>query len=118
MEYAIAVIDIGMTNKKVAVYDQNLKQLDAAYKNFEPLQIPHPVTGEQLDAHDLQGMKDWFFATLKDFAGKYPIKAISVTTHGATFVCLDKAGRECAPCIFYTYEPGPDFQTEFYQTVG
>ncbi len=118
MEYAIAVIDIGMTNKKVAVYDQNLKQLDAAYKNFEPLQIPHPVTGEQLDAHDLQGMKDWFFATLKDFAGKYPIKAISVTTHGATFVCLDKAGRECAPCIFYTYEPGPDFQSEFYQTVG
>ena len=118
MDYAVAVIDIGMTNKKVAVYDQNLRQLDAAYKNFEPMQIPHPVTGDELDVHDLQGMKDWFFATLKEFAQKYPIKAISVTTHGATFVCLDKAGRECTPCIFYTYEPGPEFQKEFYETVG
>ena len=39
MDYAVAVIDIGMTNKKVAVYDQNLRQMDAAYKNFEPMQI-------------------------------------------------------------------------------
>ena len=34
MEYAVAVIDIGMTNKKVAVYDENLHQLDAVYKTF------------------------------------------------------------------------------------
>lgn len=120
MEYAIAVIDIGMTNKKVAVYDQNLKQLDAAYKNFDPVLIPHPASDkkESLEVHDLAGMREWFFATLKDFAKKYPIKVISVTTHGATFVCLDSAGRECVPCIFYTYEPGPEFQKEFYATVG
>ncbi len=39
MEYAIAVIDIGMTNKKIAVYDNSLRQLDARYRNFKPKMV-------------------------------------------------------------------------------
>ena len=37
MEVGIIVIDIGMTNKKIAVYDENLVQRDVAYKNFPPV---------------------------------------------------------------------------------
>lgn len=118
MKYAIAVIDIGMTNKKVAVYDDSLQQVDAVYKNYNPVLIKDPITGDTLETHDLEGMKDWFFEQIKIFANKYPIKAIATTTHGATFVCLDKNGKVCAPCVFYTYEPGEDFQKEFYSLVG
>ncbi|MGP1522441.1 MAG: FGGY family carbohydrate kinase [Treponema sp.] len=118
MNYAVAVIDIGMTNKKVAVYDENLHQLDAVYKNFEPLKVKDPTEGVEVDAHDLAGMEDWFCEQLRAFAQKYPIKALSITTHGATFVCIDGKGKVCAPCVFYTHEPGESFQKDFYTLCG
>jgi sugar (pentulose or hexulose) kinase len=82
MEYAIAVIDIGMTNKKIAIYDDSLIQLDARYKNFEPKIV------KDLETHDLEAMEEWFIAELKDLAAKYRIKALAVSAHGATFVCV------------------------------
>jgi sugar (pentulose or hexulose) kinase len=112
MEYAIAVIDIGMTNKKAAVYDDALRQLDAKYRNFEPKII------DGLPAHDLDAMEEWFIGVIKEFAAKYPVKAVAVSTHGATFVCLGKDGKPVLPCIYYTYEPGDDFYDRFYRRFG
>jgi sugar (pentulose or hexulose) kinase len=112
MEYAIAVIDIGMTNKKVAVYDDSLRQLDARYQNFKPKMV------NGLETHDLQAMEEWFIAELKSVAEKYPIKALAVTAHGATFVCVGKDGKPALPCVFYTHEPGEDFHRRFYGRFG
>ena len=112
MEYAIIVIDIGMTNKKIAVYDHTLIQLDTKYKNFDPIII------NGLETHDLEGMENWFIACLKDFAAKYPIKALAVSAHGATFVCIDKDGKAALPCVYYTHEPGDDFHRRFYEQFG
>ena len=118
MKYAIAVIDIGMTNKKVAVYSENLEQLAAVYKNFESVKVRSALSGEEIKAHNLEAMEEWFFEQIAAFAKKYPIKAISVTTHGATAVFVDSDGKICAPCLFYTHEPGEDFQNEFYGKFG
>jgi len=116
MEQAVIVIDIGMTNKKIAVYDETLVQREAVYKEFAPIVVQAP-TGD-IPAHDIDGMKKWFVEHIRRFAKKYPVRAISVTAHGATFVCVDERGSVCAPCIFYTYEPGEDFHREFYKTCG
>lgn len=118
MQYGILVIDIGMTNKKVAVYDENLIQMDAVYKEFKPLSVCDSDTGAAIPVHDLAGMDSWFVQQIRIFAQKYPLRAVSVTTHGATFVCVDKSGRVCAPCIFYTYEPGQQFHDDFYALCG
>lgn len=112
MEYAIAVIDIGMTNKKAAVYDDALCQLDAQYRIFEPKMV------RGLPTHDLEGMEAWFIEELRGFAEKYPVKALAVTAHGATFVCAGKDGKPVLPCVYYTYEPGEDFHHRFYQRFG
>ncbi|MDR1507333.1 MAG: carbohydrate kinase [Treponema sp.] len=112
MEYAIAVIDIGMTNKKVAVYDDDLRQLDAKYRNFDPILL------DGLETHDLEGMENWFIGELKNFASMYPVKAVAVSTHGATFVCAGKDGRPALPCVYYTHEPGPEFYDRFYGRFG
>jgi sugar (pentulose or hexulose) kinase len=112
MEYAIAVIDIGMTNKKVAVYDDSLRQLDARYRSFKPIMI------KGLECHDLEAMEDWFIAELKDLAQKFPIKALAVSVHGATFVCVGKDGKPAVPCVFYTHEPGEEFYRRFYEKFG
>jgi sugar (pentulose or hexulose) kinase len=116
MKNAFAVIDIGMTNKKIVIFDENLSQIDMVSKTFPPLLLNHK--GRDLETHDLDGMKEWFFAELKKFAASYPIKAIAVSAHGASFVCVDAAGAVCAPCVYYTYEPGEAFQEEFYALAG
>ena len=112
VEYAIVVFDIGMTNKKVAVYDDSLRQLDAHYRNFEPLKI------NDLPCHDLDGMEEWFIEEMKYFGKKYPVKALSISAHGATFVCVDKNGKCALPCVLYTHEPGEDFHNRFYNRFG
>src|SRR5208337_1244242 len=112
MEKAVAVIDIGMTNKKVAIYDRGLRMLDSASRTFEPIMT------EGLETHDLDGMEAWFLDRLADFGKGYGIGAIAVTTHGATMVCVGSDGSACAPCVYYTYEPGPEFQERFYRLVG
>jgi sugar (pentulose or hexulose) kinase len=61
MKYAIAVIDIGMTNKKVAIYDDSLLQLDVQYRTFEPKIL------NGLQCHDLDSMEEWFVEVLKTF---------------------------------------------------
>jgi sugar (pentulose or hexulose) kinase len=113
VEYAIAVIDIGMTNKKVAVYDDALQQMDAQYKVFPP-----KIVKGNIESHDLEGMEVWFTERLKEYAAKYPIKALAVTTHGATFVCVGKDGKPALPCVFYTHEPGDEFYKRFYRRFG
>ena len=112
MDYAIAVIDIGMTNKKVAVYDDSLRQLDAQYRVFEPLTI------DGLPCHDLAAMEDWFLAELGRAGKRFPVRAVAVSTHGANFVCVGADGKPALPCVYYTHEPGRDFHRRFYERFG
>ncbi|MDR1030062.1 MAG: carbohydrate kinase [Treponema sp.] len=112
MEYAIAVIDIGMTNKKVAVYDDALTLVDAQYRNFPPLLM------DGLETHDLRAMEDWFTEQVARYARSYPIKGIALSAHGATFVGVGKDGKPSMPCVYYTHEPGDAFHARFYARFG
>jgi L-fuculokinase len=112
MDKAIAVIDIGMTNKKVAVYDRKLRALDSMSRTFDPDMV------DGLETHDLAGMESWFLDALASFSKRYEIVAITVATHGATMVCVGEDGEPCAPCVYYTHEPGPDFHDRFYAAMG
>lgn len=112
MEYAIAVIDIGMTNKKVAIYDEQLHQLKAEYRTFDPLPV------KNLQTHDLAAMETWFIQELSRAAAAYPIRAIAISTHGATFVCVGPDGMPAVPCVYYTHEPGDPFHEDFYARFG
>ena len=108
----IAVIDIGMTNKKVAVFDETLRLQAIEKRVFEPLLV------EGLETHDLAGMEEWFLDSLAALSKRFDIGAIVLCTHGATFVCADADGKPVLPCVYYTHEPGPEFQDRYYALVG
>lgn len=112
MVKTVAVVDIGMTNKKIAVYDKNLCVLGSATCSFEPVII------DGVEAHDLAAIETWILDSLAEFAKSFDIGAIAVTTHGATMVLVGEDGDPCAPCFFYTYDPGPEFQERFYRFAG
>jgi sugar (pentulose or hexulose) kinase len=108
----IAVIDVGKTNKKVIVYDEHLAVVDSAYQGF-PEYVQDGVHLEDLDA-----MTAWIKGQLAVFARRYQIAAVSVTTHGATMVCIDANGRVVVPPVAYTTEPPEDFDEGFYRLCG
>jgi sugar (pentulose or hexulose) kinase len=112
MKYAIAVIDIGMTNKKIVIYDDRLKPVDILYQSFPP-----KMEGG-LEAHDLPALEEWFLQSLAALARVHPIRAIAVATHGATFVCTGPGGKPVLPCVYYTHEPGEKFHQRFYERFG
>ncbi|MGF1635482.1 MAG: FGGY-family carbohydrate kinase [Cyclobacteriaceae bacterium] len=111
-ETYFAVLDVGKTNKKVLIFDYDLKIVDRESKKFEEF-----VDGNTFH-DDVEGLKEWFLDTLTKFAKKYSIKAISVTTHGATYILADELGNIAVPEVSYTTEPGEDFHKEFYHKFG
>lgn len=112
MTDAIAVLDIGMTNKKVTLYSLELAMVAEKKRVFSPRMC------DGFETHDLEGMERWFLSVLRDFSHDYAIRAIAVSTHGATFVCTDAEGNPVAPCIYYTYEPSREFHDRFFSIAG
>lgn len=111
-QYAIAVFDVGKTNKKLLVYNDQLELLDSVQKVF-PVQNKDGVELEPIDE-----VERWLLENLRSYGEKYPIRAISVTTHGASFVCVGEDGKQSVPMLSYTHEPGDAFHEEFYAKVG
>lgn len=112
MDYVIAVFDVGKTNKKLFIYDRDLSILDSAYKVFPTLDR------DGVELEDVEGVESWLRAQLRIFSAKYAIKVLTVTTHGASFVCVGENGLPAVPVVSYTHEPGGGFHDEFYRAVG
>lgn len=108
----IAVLDVGKTNKKVLIYDLQFNVLESSKESFPEIE----KDGLQLEQPD--AVFDWLCETLSQFSEKYAIKAMSVTTHGATIVCVDEAGKLTAPPLSYTNTTEPGFADEFYGEFG
>jgi sugar (pentulose or hexulose) kinase len=107
-----AVIDIGKTNKKVLIFDERLKLVESAYRSFEE----YIENGIRYEATEKAGL--WFKEQIGIFAKKYTIGAISITTHGATAIGIDKNGAIAVPPVAYTTDAGDAFDDEFYSTIG
>lgn len=113
MERAVvAVLDVGKTNKKLSLYS----------REFE-------VLGEErttLDVEDYKGLEveptgqllSWFKTALSRLAKDFQVRAVAITTHGATCALLDDAGKLAHPVISYTCPKGAEIQEEFYRAFG
>lgn len=98
---AIAVIDIGKSNAKLAVVDA------ATRKAIEVRTIGVPsVPGGRYLHYDTERIWQWLLQGLAAFAPRAEISAISVTTHGACFALL--AGDELAMPILDYEDHGPE----------
>ncbi len=112
MKYAIAVLDIGKTNKKVAIYDDAMKPLAVRKRKIETIRV------EDLDVEDVDTIVSWFLEQLKELGTEYPIKTLTVTTHGSTHVCVGADGTPSVPPIAYTNEVPVEFHNRFWAAMG
>ena len=107
----VAVIDIGKTNAKLALVDgDTLAEIAVVTR-------PNKVLpGPPWPHFDLEGHWHFFLNHLADFHAKHGVDAISVTTHGAACVLLDRDGGLAAPMLDYEH-PGPDALAEEYDAL-
>ncbi len=122
-DYTIAVFDIGKTNKKLLLYDSDLKCLTPGE---EGVAIPQIVSGSIL-CDDAGAIYSWMMGALSAAAAAYrDIRCISITTHGATLALLGREadavfegdGGLVFPVVSYEHEiPACDDQA-FYEAAG
>ncbi len=107
----IAVIDVGKTNAKLALVDG--KSLTEIAVVTRPNNV---LPGPPYPHFDLEGHWRFFLDNLTVFHRKFGIDAISITTHGASAVLLDKFGQLATPMLDYEHD-GPDHMAEAYNAI-
>ncbi len=108
----IAVIDIGKTNKKVLIYDNNLKPVATRRKGFEEKII------DGVHYEPLEEIVEWLIFTIKELAIDHDIGALSITTHGATAFCVGEDGKLSTPPVAYTTESPQKMSDDFFDLCG
>lgn len=111
-KYHIAVFDIGKTNKKLLIYNQDLQLLSETSAQFDC--VPY----DDLQTEATSSIHSWYKGQLKKLSRDYNIKAISISAHGATLSALKENGDLALPVISYTNEPGESFQKRFFEEFG
>lgn len=107
----VCVIDIGKTNLKVAVVDLQDRVEIGVLKRQNTVLAGPPYPHYDIDGH-------WTFIcdAIARLNGEHGIDAISVTTHGASLVLLDRHGDLAAPVLDYEHD-GPDSLAGAYDRI-
>ncbi|REE05525.1 FGGY-family carbohydrate kinase [Marinoscillum furvescens] len=110
-----AVFDIGKTNKKFVLFDQQLNELHKEYITIPEIQ---DEDGDPCD--DLEAIVSWMHAQLDPVlaAEHYDLQSINYSTYGASLVHLDESGRPVS-CLYNYLKPyPPELLDQFYSDYG
>ena len=111
----IAIFDVGKTNKKLFLFDENYKIVFERSARFIETVDEDGFPCENLDSLKLSvfdSLREVF--RLKDFE----IEAINFCSYGASFVYLNDDGKACAPLYNYLKEYPENLKKQFYDTYG
>lgn len=98
MKKVIAVIDIGKTNKKIFLFDENFKVVSQNSIQFDEI-----VDDDGFPCDDIVSIENWIKNQIFSIQtnGDFKIQAINFTTHGASLIYLNKEGKRIAPLYNY-----------------
>ena len=111
----IAIFDVGKTNKKLLLFDEQYKLVHEASKQFEETVDEDGFACENVNALT-QWVKDSFVALLLN--ENFEVKAVNFSAYGASFVYLDNEGKVFLPLYNYLKPYSPELQQQFYNTYG
>lgn len=115
MQSVTAIFDIGKTNKKFFLFDDDLKELSHDYKKFTLIK-----DDDGFECDDLDAITQWIKETIANVmkVGAYRLKAINFSTYGATLVHLDENGKPVTPLYNYLKPFPEEIQEKFFETYG
>ncbi len=111
----IAIFDIGKTNKKLFLFDEQYNIVLEKSEQFDE------VIDEDGDAcENLDALTNWVRACLQEVFNdpRFQVRALNFSTYGASFVHIDKEGKAAAPLYNYLKPFPAGLQEGFYQKYG
>ncbi|HEV2482000.1 MAG TPA: FGGY family carbohydrate kinase [Puia sp.] len=111
----IAIADIGKTNKKVFLFDEQYKMV---WEQSEVCEQTIDEDGEPCE--DLTRLTRWLHASLAKLAGleEFTVKAINFSAYGASFVYIGQDNQPIAPLYNYLKAYPEELKKKFYATYG
>jgi sugar (pentulose or hexulose) kinase len=97
-ETVIAIFDIGKTNKKLILFNDDLQVVSETEQKF-----PEIKDDDGFECDDIELIERWIKDSLIKLvhSDKYDLKAVNFTTYGATLVYLDADGKRLTPVYNY-----------------
>ncbi|PWJ57240.1 sugar (pentulose or hexulose) kinase [Dyadobacter jejuensis] len=110
-----AVFDIGRTNKKYVLFDENYDIVEEYSEH-----LPETIDEDGFPTEDIQLLTQW----VKDHWAlllanpKYDVKAVNVAAYGASLVHLDENNQVITPLYSYLKPYPPALLNQFYSAHG
>lgn len=94
----IAIFDIGKTNKKLFLFDEDLRIVFEQSEN-----LPETRDEDGFPCEDIHVLSKWVLEKLEEVARNpsYDLQAVNFSAHGASFVLLDEDDKIAAPLYDY-----------------
>ncbi|WP_158796214.1 FGGY-family carbohydrate kinase [Pedobacter sp. L105] len=111
----IVIFDVGKTNKKIFLFDENYKIVFERSARFIET---YDEDGDPCE--NLESLRLSIFDSLREVLKRkeFDIKAINFSTYGASFVYIDEYGKPLAPLYNYLKAYPEDLKKEFYAKYG
>jgi len=111
----IAIFDIGKTNKKILLFDKQLKLVSQNERKSEGI-----LDEDGSSSDDLPLVETWILEEIQQLSTSqdYNLKAVNFATYGATLIYLDKDGKRLTPAYNYLKPMPEDVLSGFYQKYG
>ncbi len=114
-EKVIAIFDIGKTNKKILLFDYNLKVVREEETRFE-----EKLDDDGFECDNIELIEEWIKETITGLihSDKYDLTAVNFATYGATLVYLDSEGRSLTPAYNYLKPIDEKIPERLYRRYG
>lgn len=111
----IAIFDIGKTNKKFFLFNEQYKIVLERTVQFEEM-----IDEDGFACDNLQQLSEWVHQTIKEIKDteEFDVKAFNFSAYGASFVHIGEDGKPVAPLYNYLNPYPPELKEKFYNTYG
>jgi sugar (pentulose or hexulose) kinase len=111
----ILIFDVGKTNKKILLFDEQYKLLHEENKQFDEIKDE-----DGFHCEDVHLLTNWITDSFNQLTNdqRFEIKAVNFSGYGASFVYIDGDNKVSLPLYNYL-KPFPDsLKEKFYNTYG
>jgi len=111
----IAVFDVGKTNKKLFLFDENYKIVFEKSARFI-----ETVDEDGFPCENLESLRQSVFDSLNEISGlkEFEIKAVNFSAYGASLVYVDENGKFLAPLYNYLKPYPGEISKQLYAKYG
>lgn len=114
-ERVIAIYDIGKTNKKIILFNDDFKIVSEIEEKF-----PEIIDDDGFECDDIEHIELWIKESLTHLvhSDKYELKAVNFATYGATLVYIDENGKRLTPVYNYLKPMDEKIAESLYKRYG